>query len=205
MYGRIEYMNELVCSETDCTQKVKARGLCGKHHQRVRRKGKLSSLPPARNRWDGVTVEDRFWSKVDKNGLTPAHRPELGPCWMWTGGKMTSGYGLFYLNGTWTGAHRFSYELANDPIPDGMDLDHLCHPGDGSCAEDKKCPHRLCVNPVHLEPVIRLENLERGNTFVARNRAVTCCPQGHEYTPENTRIRIAASGNGSRHCKKCRA
>ena len=26
---------------------------------------------------------ERFWSKVDKNGPIPSHRPELGPCWIW--------------------------------------------------------------------------------------------------------------------------
>lgn len=29
----------------------------------------------------------RFWVKVDKNGTAPAHRPELGPCWLWTGNR----------------------------------------------------------------------------------------------------------------------
>jgi hypothetical protein len=29
------------------------------------------------------TLEERFWEKVDKNGPVPAHRPELGPCWVW--------------------------------------------------------------------------------------------------------------------------
>jgi hypothetical protein len=38
-------------------------------------------LPP-------LTQQDieRFWSKVDRNGPVPEHRPELGPCWVWTAG-----------------------------------------------------------------------------------------------------------------------
>lgn len=63
---------------------------------------------------------------------------------------------------------------------------------------------RLCVNPDHLEPTTRLENLKRGNTFVAAQSAVTECPRGHKYTPETTRIRIGPSGNEMRSCKKCR-
>ena len=35
----------------------------------------------------------RFWSKVDKNGPVPPHNPEAGPCWIWTGGCFSDGYG----------------------------------------------------------------------------------------------------------------
>lgn len=40
-----------------------------------------------------VSLEDRFWPKVNKNGPVPAHRPELGPCWVWTGQTDRRGYG----------------------------------------------------------------------------------------------------------------
>jgi hypothetical protein len=45
---------------------------------------------PRRKTW---TIEDRFWSYVDKNGPVSEHRPDLGPCWIWTGSK-TLGYGV---------------------------------------------------------------------------------------------------------------
>jgi len=45
-------------------------------------------------------------------------------------------------------AHRFAYELLVGPIPEGMDLDHVCGV-------------RLCVWPEHLEPVTHAENLRR--------------------------------------------
>src|SRR5437870_1060081 len=38
---------------------------------------------------------DRFWEKVDKNGPAPPHRPEIGPCWLWTGWVKKNGYGGF--------------------------------------------------------------------------------------------------------------
>lgn len=39
-----------------------------------------------------------FWPKVDLNGPIPEHRPELGPCWVWTGHKLKkSGYGRIHL------------------------------------------------------------------------------------------------------------
>jgi len=59
-------------------------------------------------------------------------------------------------------AHRIAYQLVVGPIPDGLVLDHLCHTRDPDCADNANCPHRRCVNPAHLEPVTRRENIARG-------------------------------------------
>jgi hypothetical protein len=73
-------------------------------------------------------------------------------CWNWTGALSRNGYGRFGPQaGLTVGAHRFAYELLVGPIPEGLDLDHLCR-------------NRRCVNPAHLEPVGRSENLARGAT-----------------------------------------
>ena len=45
-------------------------------------------------------------------------------------------------------AHRFAYQYMIGPIPDGLELDHLCR-------------NRPCVNPYHLEPVTRAVNHAR--------------------------------------------
>src|SRR5688500_6362748 len=66
-------------------------------------------------------------------------------CWVWTGNQATGGYSQIHVNGKSTGAHRVSYEHFVGPIPDGMQIDHLCR-------------NRLCINPAHLEPVTPLEN-----------------------------------------------
>lgn len=89
-----------------------------------------------------ASVEERFWAKV--------RRAEASDCWLWvaTINKRT-GYGSFTpRHGKVVSAHRFSYELAHGPIPEGLDVHHECH-------------RRRCVNPAHLLAVPRAENLRR--------------------------------------------
>jgi len=74
----------------------------------------------------------------------------------------------------------------NGPIPEGLDLDHLCR-------------NRWCVNPEHVEPVTRRENLIRGQTTIAQNVSKTHCPAGHAYDETNTYYY-----RGMRQCRICR-
>jgi hypothetical protein len=125
------------------------------------------------------TAEERFWPKVDVSGV----------CWEWTAGKNVDGYGKFNLAGdeaTCVLAHRWLYEHRVGPVPEGMELDHLCR-------------NRACVNPDHLEPVAHVENVLRGVSQWALNAAKTHCVKGHPYTPENT----ARQANGGRRCRTC--
>ncbi len=72
-------------------------------------------------------------------------------CWLWVGKVNRGGYGVTSVAGKTRSAHRVSYEWHVGPIPIGLDLDHLCRV-------------RRCVNPDHLEPVTRRENINRGLT-----------------------------------------
>jgi hypothetical protein len=135
------------------------------------------------------TVEERFLAKVVKTA----------GCWWWDGALAQTGYGYFNMGpgiGT-IPAHRASYLLFVGPIPEGLDVDHLCHNRDDTCPGDWDCFHRSCVRPDDLDPCTRLENFFRSHRFKA-NR--THCPQGHPYTPENTQ-----RWGGGRKCLRCHA
>jgi hypothetical protein len=107
-------------------------------------------------------------------------------CWLWVGGLTRNGYGSFCLydagRQTTSRAHRFAYELLVGPIPDGLQLDHLCRV-------------RSCVNSRHMEPVTSRENSLRGVGLAAQNIVKTHCPRGHQYDMEL---------KGRRWCSVCR-
>lgn len=114
-------MSERTCSVEGCDAGGKlARGLCNMHYCRVRRGGEPGEIE--RRRFNRV---EQFWDFVDKDGPVPDHRPNLGPCWVWTAGT-TDGYGYLATGGAYKLAHRIAWEKANGPIPDGMWVLHHC-------------------------------------------------------------------------------
>lgn len=128
-------MADRICAIDGCGKGHYGRGWCKKHYQRWFHHG-----DPLGGKFEllrGVPVEKRFWHKVDKSG----------DCWLWTAVKHRKGYGQFGNGQKIVQAHRFSYELANGPIPDGMQVDHRCH-------------NRACVNPAHLRLATNKQNIE---------------------------------------------
>lgn len=82
----------------------------------------------------------RFWNKVEKTT----------GCWIWLG-CTSGGYGLFGIATSKSAkAHRIAYEIAYGPIPDGLQIDHLCR-------------NPTCVNPCHLEAVTQKGESPPGN------------------------------------------
>jgi hypothetical protein len=94
------------------------------------------------------------------------------PCWIWlrgfAGGKYP--YPMTYHKGRVCVAHVVYYEEAFGPVPEGLELDHLCR-------------QHECVNPLHLEPVTHKENCRRRDLALGVKPA---CRNGHAYTDENT-------------------
>jgi len=126
-----------------------------------------------------ATLRERFEAKFI---------PEpMSGCWIWTA-WLSDGYGLIKNDGRTIIAHRLAYELYKGPIPDGLELDHLCR-------------NRCCVNPDHLEPVTRQANILRGMGLCAENAKKTHCSNGHPYDEKNTYVRKRVSGG--RACRTC--
>lgn len=175
----------------ECDRPSYCKTWCDPHYRRHRNTGRVGG--PINERING-TPRERFWPKVDKNGPIPAHRPDLGPCWLWrTTASTQNGYPQFRNGRRMVLAHRFAYEDTIGPVPEDLELDHLCHNQSG-CAGGPTCPHRKCVNPAHLDPVTNDENQERR----AGMHLGLVCGNNHTYTEANTRWY-----EGARICRDC--
>lgn len=168
----MSFSEKAVCLVDQCENPHHAHGYCSLHAARLRRTGSPTGV--ARE-----TTLGSFWKRVKKMD---------SGCWEWQGYILKSGYGQIAsrVRPTPSGtrlAHRVSYELVKGEIPDGLQLDHLCR-------------NKICVNPDHLEPVTRHENVRRGLHGVLR----THCIYGHELTAENT---LYDEKTNCRRCKKC--
>ena len=125
------------------------------------------------------SVQERWAAKVVARSVDE--------CWIWQAYTCRKGYGQFKVDGRMVKAHRWSYEHFVGPIPDGLELDHLCRV-------------RNCVNPAHLEAVTHAENVRRGESG-KNQRAKTHCPQGHPYAGEN----LYVYPDGRRNCRTCQS
>lgn len=140
------------CGFEGCERNAVSKGYCDKHYRRLLKHGDVNGRG-LRKVDEGNPVE-RFHKKYEINN---------DGCWIWTGSTRPNGKGVLYprhsVGDKSVGAHRFSYELANGKIPDGM---YVCH----------KCDTPLCVNPDHLFIGTHHDNMkdmvDKRRSFVGR-------------------------------------
>jgi hypothetical protein len=114
---------------------------------------------------------------LDRTVLGRTH-PELGTCWLFSG--PANPYGRLD-KGTERSTHRLGWTWLRGPIPDGMELHHLCGV-------------HACWNPDHLVVVTHAENM----AFTAKPH----CRRGHPLSGVNLRI---DPRTGARICRACNA
>ncbi len=126
----------------------------------------------------GADATERFWHRVQKT----EH------CWLWTGTKLSLGYGILSVAGKSVRAHRFSYEMHRGSTTGKM----VCH----------KCDTPLCVNPDHLFLGTAKDNtadMHAKGRFKGGQKPMTACKRGHTFTPEN----IYYAPDGRKRCRIC--
>lgn len=109
----------------------------------------------------------------------------MAECIPWWGKKTSDGYGSWSAGGL---AHRRIWEACFGPIEAG----HVIH---------HECRNRVCVNPEHLRSMLLSDHLSLHNNPRAwweRQRALTHCKRGHEFTEKNT-----GWYRGRRRCRSC--
>lgn len=177
------------CTVEGCAEPLRCTGFCAIHYDRWRRHGAAADMTPGRLHKAHLPLRLSF----DSSGGPDA-------CWPWTGSMGRYGYGRWVSGGVTQQAHRAVYELLIGPIPDGLDLDHMCHNKDPLCPGGVTCLHRRCCNPSHLMPDARGPNILRGKTLSGRNAAKVECIHGHPFDEANTYV---SPTTGQRTCRAC--
>lgn len=121
------------CEAGDCAKPATVAGMCNAHYLRKRRHGDPLAGDVAKMR----DVDAKFKARTVREG----------DCLVWTAGQKSSGYGKIMADGRSQPVHRWAYERFVGPIPEGMDIDHICF-------------NRLCCEPSHLRVTTRKQNVE---------------------------------------------
>jgi len=133
-----------ICTVEGCERKQKARTWCTIHWGRWRRHGDPTAGDAMRN-------TGQFTTPFEVRST-----PGEGGCLIWTGANKSGGYGSLSVNGVRMLAHRYAWERANGPIPDGAVIDHICGV-------------TLCVNPDHLRIATVKQNAENLTRLYSTN------------------------------------
>ncbi len=121
------------CKIETCEKPVRTRGWCNAHHLRYTRYGDpLAGNPPMY-----ANPADAFAARTKPSG----------ECLLWTGSLDGPGYGQLRISNRLVKAHRYAWEQARGPIPDGMYLDHTCW-------------NKACVSLDHLRLATHGENVQ---------------------------------------------
>lgn len=137
-------MDKPTCTIADCVKPVRARGYCPAHYARWSRTGSPLTGGEVRAVFD--TPEESFAARSVRDAATG--------CLVWAGVHSGNGYGQIRAGGKMVSVHRYAWERANGPIPDGMLVDHTCY-------------RRDCVEVGHLRLATDAENVRNRSGALA--------------------------------------
>lgn len=132
MQRRISWDGEK-CSLDNCDEKVFSRGFCHAHYKRWYRHGDPEKGLARRFK----TIEENFQSRT---------KEQPNGCLEWIGYK-SHGYGVIQIGDTHWRVHRYAWTQKNGRIPEGLEIDHICH-------------NPACYNVEHLRVTTRKQNQE---------------------------------------------
>jgi len=122
----------------------------------------------------------RLWSRVEFSD-------DPDGCWPWAGHKTPTGHGHATVEGSLYYVHRVLWVAQYGLDPGQNDLDHLCR-------------NPPCTRPDHLESVLPVENLRRGNAKSAVALRTGHCVNGHDLS-DGKNVYL---WRGARLCRPCR-
>lgn len=126
-------MTNKICSIDGCGRKFLARTWCKLHYHRWSNHGDpLGGGPRAYS-----TEEEAFAARTEWQG----------DCLIWTGSRLSDGYGNLRVLGKVTLAHRYAWAKTRGEVPNGLVIDHMCH-------------NKACCNINHLRAITQQQNLE---------------------------------------------
>lgn len=164
-------MDKNICTVSWCEREARVE-LCD-YHVSKRRQGKdPEECHPVRQYRDPV---ERFKARTEWDG----------DCLRWTGAcNIRSGHGYFTSekNGKkWnTYAHRYAWELANGPIPEGVLIDHSCR-------------NPWCVNVEHLRFADKSTN---GQNVKGARRDSTTGVRNVQWNKQREKYQVRVNLNG---------
>lgn len=114
--------------------------------------------------------EARQVYRGDPKAALAAYTKRDGECLVWTRALSPDGYAVMKAGGRSDQAHRVAWALTHGPIPDGMQVDHICH-------------NRACVEMSHLRLASWSENQwnRKGSTSATGHRNVYAAKGGGYY------------------------
>lgn len=195
------------CSIQECESATLHRGMCSKHYTRWQKYGdpyfvtdrsaKRCEVPDCGKKHYGRDLCEGHYTQVIRNGQEPkVLRQELriedallrkvektDSCWNWVGNKDSLGYGRLKFQGKTVSAHRASYLIWVEEIPEDLVIDHICH-------------NTSCVNPDHLRAGTQKQNMEHRLTgnLGARSKF-----QGVSWFNQSKKWRARVTHNGVVH------